>query len=70
MWVVSKSFKAAALFKCLKTTVTDEGYICENIKNISVWEMVVTVQFIFILSESIKTKFYLSCVGVRLKGRT
>jgi hypothetical protein len=33
MWVVSKSFKAAALFKCLKTTVTDEGYICEEIKN-------------------------------------
>jgi hypothetical protein len=47
-----------------------KGIFVKKLKTVSVWEMVVTVQFIFILSESIETKFYLSCVGVRLKGRT
>jgi len=33
MWVVSKSFKAAAVFTCLRTTVTNKKYICEEINN-------------------------------------
>jgi len=61
MWVVSKSFKAAAMFKCLRTTVTNKKCICEEINNScdlgnGCYSSVCI--HLFVLPESIKMKFY------------
>jgi hypothetical protein len=59
MWVVSKSFKA--VFKCLRTTVINKKYISEEIKssfNLGNGCYSSVHINLFVLSESIKMKFY------------